>query len=818
MHSATETAPPSAEGSRAELTIGGMTCASCAARVEKKLNRMDGVTATVNYATEKARVSFGPGTDLADLIATVEKTGYTAQPVRRPEPAPPAPAQAAAPATPAIAATEAFEGGGADSTRVRTGQATESPTGTEADTGTGTGTDDPADRKAADTLASLRQRLIVSAVLAAPVVVLAMVPALQFDNWQWLSLTLAAPVVVWGGLPFHRATWTNLRHGAATMDTLVSVGTLAAFGWSLWALFLGDAGMTGMRHGFDFTVSRAMGSPLLDRGRELGEGSSTIYLEVAAGVVTFILLGRYLEAKSKRKAGSALRALMHLGAKDVSVLRGGTEVRVPVGRLAVGDRFVVRPGEKIATDGTVVEGTSAVDASMLTGESVPVDVSIGDRVTGATVNASGRLVVEATRIGADTQLARMAKLVEDAQNGKAEVQRLADRISAVFVPVVLVLAVATLIAWLLLTDDVTAAFTAAVAVLIIACPCALGLATPTALMVGTGRGAQLGILIKGPEVLETTHRIDTIVLDKTGTVTTGRMTLQDIHPAPGTDETRLLRLAGALEHSSEHPVAQAVAAGATERIGGPLPAPEDFVGITGLGVRGTIDGHQVLVGRPQLLADAGIDIPDTLSGAVADAAARGRTAIVVAWDGQARGVLAVADAVKESSAAAVAELRALGLRPVLLTGDNRAVADAVAHAVGIDEVHAEVLPEEKVHVIERLRALGCSVAMVGDGVNDAAALATADLGLAMGTGTDAAIEASDLTLVRGDLKVAADAIRLSRRTLATIKGNLFWAFGYNVAALPLAAFGLLNPMIAGAAMAFSSVFVVTNSLRLRAFT
>ncbi|MGW1653200.1 heavy metal translocating P-type ATPase [Streptomyces atratus] len=818
MHSATEAAPPSAESSRAELTIGGMTCASCAARVEKKLNRMDGVTATVNYATEKARVSFGSGTDLADLIATVEKTGYTAQPVRRPEPAPPAPARAAAPATPASTVTGALDGGGPDSTRVRTGRATESRTGTEADTETGSGADDIAERKAADALASLRQRLIVSAVLAAPVVVLAMVPALQFDNWQWLSLTLAAPVVVWGGLPFHRATWTNLRHGAATMDTLVSVGTLAAFGWSLWALFLGDAGMTGMRHGFDFTVSRAMGSPLLERSRELGEGSSTIYLEVAAGVVTFILLGRYLEAKSKRKAGSALRALMHLGAKDVAVLRGGTEVRVPVGRLTVGDRFVVRPGEKIATDGTVVEGASAVDASMLTGESVPVDVGVGDRVTGATVNASGRLVVEATRVGADTQLARMAKLVEDAQNGKAEVQRLADRISAVFVPVVLVLAVATLIAWLLLTDDVTAAFTAAVAVLIIACPCALGLATPTALMVGTGRGAQLGILIKGPEVLETTHRIDTIVLDKTGTVTTGRMTLQDIHPAPGTDETRLLRLAGALEHSSEHPIAQAVAAGATERIGGPLPTPEDFANVAGLGVRGTVDGHRVLVGRPQLLADAGIDIPDTLSCAVADAAAQGRTAIVVAWDGQARGVLAVADAVKESSAAAVAELRALGLRPVLLTGDNRAVADAVARAVGIDEVHAEVLPEEKVHVIERLRAQGRSVAMVGDGVNDAAALATADLGLAMGTGTDAAIEASDLTLVRGDLKVAADAIRLSRRTLATIKGNLFWAFGYNVAALPLAAFGLLNPMIAGAAMAFSSVFVVTNSLRLRAFT
>ncbi|MFE4329067.1 heavy metal translocating P-type ATPase [Streptomyces sp. NPDC056831] len=821
MHSATEAETPAAESSQAELTIGGMTCASCAARVEKKLNRMDGVTATVNYATEKARVSFGSGTGLADLIATVEKTGYTAQPVRRPEPAPPTPARAEAPVTSAITVTGTPEDGGPHSTRVRIEQATESPTGT----GTGTEAeteayaDDPAERKAADALASLRQRLIVSAVLAAPVVVLAMVPALQFDNWQWLSLTLAAPVVVWGGLPFHRATWTNLRHGAATMDTLVSVGTLAAFGWSLWALFLGDAGMTGMRHGFDFTVSRAMGSsPLLERSRELGEGSSTIYLEVAAGVVTFILLGRYLEARSKRKAGSALRALMHLGARDVSVLRDGTEVRIPVGRLTVGDRFVVRPGEKIATDGTVVEGASAVDASMLTGESVPVDVGVGDRVTGATVNASGRLVVKAIRVGADTQLARMAKLVEDAQNGKAEVQRLADRISAVFVPVVLVLAVATLIAWLLVTDDVTAAFTAAVAVLIIACPCALGLATPTALMVGTGRGAQLGILIKGPEVLETTHRIDTIVLDKTGTVTTGRMTLLDIHPAPGTDETRLLRLAGALEHSSEHPIAQAVAAGATERIGGPLPAPEDFANVAGLGVRGTVDGHQVLVGRPQLLADAGIGIPDSLSGAAADAAARGRTAIVVAWDGQARGVLAVADAVKESSAAAVAELRALGLRPVLLTGDNRAVADAVAHAVGIDEVHAEVLPEEKVHIIERLRAQGRSVAMVGDGVNDAAALATADLGLAMGTGTDAAIEASDLTLVRGDLKVAADAIRLSRRTLATIKGNLFWAFGYNVAALPLAAFGLLNPMIAGAAMAFSSVFVVTNSLRLRAFT
>ncbi|MFF3779895.1 heavy metal translocating P-type ATPase [Streptomyces sp. NPDC001933] len=785
MHSATEAAARTAEDSTAELTIGGMTCASCAARVEKKLNRMDGVTATVNYATEKAKVAFGPGTGLADLIATVEKTGYTAQPVHRPEPPAPAPPPAAGTRT----GTPADAGAG-------TGAGTEA----EAEIETGAGEQQEAD----PALASLRQRLIVSAVLAAPVVLLAMVPALQFDNWQWLSLTLAAPVVVWGALPFHRATWTNLRHGAATMDTLVSIGTLAAFGWSLWALFLGDAGMTGMRHGFDFTVSR-------------DGASSTIYLEVAAGVVTFILLGRFLEARSKRKAGSALRALMHLGARDVAVLRDGTEVRVPVARLTVGDRFVVRPGEKIATDGTVVEGVSAVDASMLTGESVPVEVGVGDPVTGATVNASGRLVVEATRIGADTQLARMAKLVEDAQNGKAEVQRLADRVSAVFVPVVLLISLVTLAGWLLVTD-VTAAFTAAVAVLIIACPCALGLATPTALMVGTGRGAQLGILIKGPEVLETTRRVDTIVLDKTGTVTTGRMTLLDVHTADNTTETDVLRLAGALEHASEHPIAQAVAAGAAERTGTTLPTPEDFTNIAGLGVQGIVEGHAVLVGREQLLADAGIDVPGTLSGAVADAAAEGRTAVMVAWDGRARGVLAVADKIKESSAQAVAELRALGLHPVLLTGDNRAVADAVARAVGIDEVHAEVLPEEKVHVIERLQTRGRSVAMVGDGVNDAAALATADLGLAMGTGTDAAIEAADLTLVRGDLKVAADAIRLSRRTLTTIKGNLFWAFGYNAAALPLAAFGLLNPMIAGAAMAFSSVFVVTNSLRLRAFT
>ncbi|WP_435604140.1 heavy metal translocating P-type ATPase [Streptomyces sp. bgisy130] len=741
-----------------ELEIGGMTCASCAARIEKKLNRMEGVTATVNYATEKAQVTVAEGSAVAaaDLIATVERTGYTAT-----VPEPPA----------------------------------AEPSGGEAGD-TADDRDDPA-------LAALRQRLLVSLVLTVPVVLMAMVPPLQFTNWQWLSLTLAAPVVAYGAWPFHRAAWTNLRHGAATMDTLISMGTLAALGWSLWALFFGTAGMPGMTHPFELTLART-------------DGSGAIYLEAAAGVTTFILAGRSFEARAKRKAGAALRALLELGAKDVAVLRDGREVRVPVSALHVGDRFVVRPGEKIATDGKVVEGASAVDASMLTGESVPVEVSPGDTVTGATVNAGGRLVVEATRVGADTQLARMARLVEDAQNGKAAAQRLADRISAVFVPLVIALSLGTLGYWLATGHGAVAAFTAAVAVLIIACPCALGLATPTALMVGTGRGAQLGILLKGPEVLESTRRVDTVVLDKTGTVTTGVMTLTAVHLAEGETEPEALRLAGALEHASEHPIARAVAAGAEAR-GATLPTPEDFVNVPGLGVQGVVDGHAVLVGREQLLHRWSQFLPPELAAAKAAAEAEGRTAVTVGWDGAARAVLVVSDAVKPTSAEAVRRLRALGLTPVLLTGDHEAVAKAVAAEVGIDEVIAEVLPEDKVAVVARLQSEGRSVAMVGDGVNDAAALARADLGLAMGTGTDAAIEAGDLTLVRGDLRAAADAIRLARATLGTIRTNLFWAFGYNVAALPLAAAGLLNPMIAGAAMAFSSVFVVGNSLRLRRF-
>ena len=743
-----------------ELEIGGMTCASCANRIEKKLNRLDGVEASVNYATEKARVSVAEGVSPDALIAEVERTGYSAA-----LPAPPAPARDAA--------------GGADG---------------------GDAADDAPDPE----LRSLRQRLIGSIWLSVPVIVISMIPALQFDYWQWAALALTAPVIVWAAWPFHRAAWINLRHGAATMDTLVSVGTGAAFLWSLYALFLGTAGERGMTHAFELTVHPH-------------DGAGNIYLEVAAGVTMFLLAGRYFEKRAKRRAGSALRALLALGAKDVAVLRDGAEARVPVEELVVGDRFVVRPGEKVATDGVIVEGATAIDASMLTGESVPVEAAAGHEVVGGTVSTSGRIVVRATRIGADTQLARMAQLVEDAQSGKAEVQRLADRVSGVFVPIVIVIALGTLVAWLALGGSTAAAFTAAVAVLIIACPCALGLATPTALLVGTGRGAQLGILIKGPEVLESTRSVDTIVLDKTGTVTTGRMTLVDVAPAAGEDAAELLRRAGAVEAASEHPIAQAIARGARAEFGAPLPAVQDFRSAAGRGITGLVDGVQVVVGRPALLTDWAIAEDPEIAAEFARLERAGRTAVLVAWDGRVRGALGVSDVIKPTSAEAIREFERLGLTPILLTGDNAGAAERVARAVGIERVHAGVLPEEKVAVIAGLQAEGRTVAMVGDGVNDAAALAQADLGLAMGTGTDAAIEAADLTLVRGDLRSAADAIRLSRRTLGTIKGNLFWAFAYNVAAIPLAALGLLNPMIAGAAMAFSSVFVVGNSLRLRSF-
>jgi Cu+-exporting ATPase len=743
-----------------DLLIGGMTCASCAARVEKKLNTLDGVTASVNYATEKASVRHDGAVAVEDLIATVEAAGYTAT-------------------LPAAA-----------------GAADEAPTAAQ---------EHEPDREAD----AWRQRLVVCAILTLPVLAMSMVPALQIDNWQWLSLTLASPVVVWGALPFHRAAWTNLRHGAATMDTLISVGVTAAYLWSLWALLFTDAGMTGMRMDFQLLPGR-------DTGAE-----PHIYLEIAAAVTTFILAGRYFEAKAKRTSGAALRALLGMGAKDVAVLRDGrTETRVPVDQLAVGDLFVVRPGEKVATDGVVVSGTSAVDASMLTGEPVPVEVGPDDPVVGATVNAGGRLVVRATRVGSDTQLAQMARLVEQAQNGKAEVQRLADRISAIFVPIVIGLALVTLAAWLVAGAAPAAAFTAAVAVLIIACPCALGLATPTALLVGTGRGAQLGILIKGPQVLESTRRVDTIVLDKTGTITTGRMSVAAVVPADGVAADEVLRLIGALEHASEHPIGQAVARHAADTVGD-LPAVGGFASAGGHGVSGVVDGHAVVAGREAWLAQQwAMAAPAGLRRAADDAEADGQTPVWVGWDAQVRAVVVVADAIKATSADAIAQLGALGLRPMLLTGDNVRAARAVAGQVGIDatDVFAEVLPAGKLDVVRRLQDGGAVVAMVGDGVNDAAALAQADLGLAMGTGTDVAIEASDLTLVRGDLRTAPDAIRLARATLRTIKGNLFWAFAYNVAAIPLAALGLLNPLIAAAAMAFSSLFVVSNSLRLRRFT
>jgi Cu+-exporting ATPase len=734
-----------------ELPITGMTCASCANRVERKLNKLAGVTATVNYATEKARVRFDPGTVAAEqLVGAVEAAGYAAT-------------------LPSLQPTAADEQGDGEE----------------------------------DAIVALRRRVLLAALLSVPALALAMVPALQFDNFQWLSLNLVTPVVLWAAWPLHQAAWANLRHGAATMDTLVSVGTLAAWLWSLYALFIGDAGMNDMRMAFQVIP-------------EAGAGADQIYLETAGIVTTFVLAGRYFEAKAKRRAGSAMKALLELGAKDVAIVDAdGAERRIPVEQLAIGDRFVVRPGEKVATDGIVENGTSAIDMSMLTGESVPVGVSAGSEVAGATVNAGGRLVIRATKVGADTALAQIARLVEDAQTGKAPVQRLADRISGVFVPVVIALSVATLAFWLGTGESATFAFTAAVAVLIIACPCALGLATPTALMVGTGRGAQLGLLIKGPEVLESSRAVDTVVLDKTGTVTTGRMSLVELTVADGVERDRALRLVGALENASEHPIAQAIAKAAAAT--GPLAGVEGFTNREGLGVEGVVEGHALIVGRPALLAEWAMHLPAELDAARRAAEARGQTAIAAGWDGRATAVFVVADTVKDTSAEAVASLKALGLRPVLLTGDNETTARAVAAEVGIDEVIAEVLPSDKAEVVRRLQAEGRVVAMVGDGVNDAPALAQADLGLSIGTGTDVAIEASDLTLVSGDLRGAADAIRLSRATLRTIKQNLAWAFSYNVAAIPLAAIGVLNPVIASLAMVFSSISVVSNALRLRRF-
>jgi Cu+-exporting ATPase len=765
--------PTSSLAQHVQLPITGMTCASCAARIEKKLNRLDGVEASVNYATESASVQYDASRiEPSQLVDVIRATGYDAT-------------------MPAVA--------GPPSASATTAAAGASPADTQ--------------------LAALRQRLLVSTALAVPVAVLSMIPALQFDRWQWLALMLAAPVAVWGAWPFHRAAFQNARHGAATMDTLISLGVLAAFTWSLYALFFGSAGDPGMKMSMSFTIKRAE-----SHAHGGSSGPHEIYLEVASAVTVFLLAGRYAEGRAKRQAGAALRALLDLGTKDVTILEpvgadgARREHRVPIEQLQPGMLFAVRPGERVATDGVVVEGSSAIDTSLLTGESVPVEVSPGADITGATVNAGGYLVARATRVGADTALAQLARLVEAAQSGKAPVQRLADRVSSVFVPFVIVASLATLAGWLLSGQSVSDAFTAAVAVMIIACPCALGLATPTALLVGTGRGAQLGIIIKGPHILESTRRVDTVVLDKTGTLTTGVMSVVAIHATADTDRARVLRLAGALEAASEHPVAAAIVKAARLELG-PLPPVSGFASHSGRGVTGSVDQHRVTVGKPSFVLEAPVTMPAPLDEARVAAESSGRTVVVVAWDDAVRAVVVVADTPKESSAEAVAQLRSLGLTPMLLTGDNRATAHAVATLVGIaeDAVVAEVLPHDKVAVVARLQHEGRVVAMVGDGVNDAAALAQADLGIAMGAGSDVAIEASDLTLVTGDLRGAATAIRLSRRTLATIKGNLFWAFAYNIAAIPLAAAGLLNPLIAGATMALSSVFVVTNSLRLRRF-
>ena len=736
-----------------DLDVQGMTCASCAARIEKKLNRLEGVKATVNYATEKATVHAGKGTTAQALIQTIEQTGY----------------HATLPA--------------------------ESPRDPELE------------------LRQLRRRLIICAVLSLPVIMIAMIPAWQFPWWQWVSFALAGVVVTWGAWPFHRTTLLNLQHGNATMDTLISIGTLAAFGWSAYALLFGAAGEIGFTHPFEFRLVRH--AP-----------TANLYLEAAVGITTFVLLGRYLEARAKRRSGAAVRALLELAPSEVTLLTATGERVIDISRLHVGNRFVVRPGERVATDGVIVSGHSALDASTVTGESVPVEVGPGDAVVGATVNTHGRLVVEATRVGGDTQLAQVARMVEAAQSGKAAVQRLADRVSAVFVPIVIALAVATLGFWLGQGAGLSFAFTSAVAVLIIACPCALGLATPTALLVGTGRGAQLGIVIRGPEVLESARHIDTILLDKTGTVTEGRMAVVAVTAAAGSMTAELINAAGSAESGSEHPIARAIADHA--RTHGSLNPVTKLYSRPGLGVLAELSASvavgastdadkSVVVGRLELLQEEGLQVPRELQETYAAEQAQGRTAVMVGWGGEARGVIAVADVVKPTSAEAVHDLQWLDLRPVLLTGDHETAARSVAAEVGIDDVIANVLPEQKVAEVVRLQDAGHRVAMVGDGVNDAAALAQSDLGIALGTGTDAAIHASDLTLISGDLRVAADAVRLSRATLRTIYGNLWWAFGYNVVALPLAAIGLLNPMIAAAAMALSSVFVVTNSLRLLRF-